>query len=388
MDNLNKNIYILTHINFWERDLGSRQRLFSLVQYLKKYFNVKVLYILEKKKNDQSKIDLCDLKDNIVFIKEHEAKSSSDMSEINLYLKKHQILKEFFDRDLYSKVSDYIHDNNCEVDALIIEYIHLSYFLPIFKNTKTILDTHDIMNIRNELFKKNNKKHWIDISQEQEFEIFNTFDEVLCIQNKEYEYLVKSNINSVLVPYPVDISKRVPKKTVKNIIFIGGYNEANIDALKWFLDNVWQYFSSFNINLLVYGTVSSAFNSFNYKNVILKGKVEDIRTVYNDADIAINPVKVGGGLKIKNIEALSNSIPLITTTEGANGLESTINKSFLLANTVEEWIDALLYMIISKEIRMLLIKNAIEYSSNKFSEKASYAKLVEYITDRGNNENR
>ena len=373
-----KNIFIITHINFWERALGSHQRLFSLVSYLKKYFNIKVLYILKEKSDDKEKLLKFDLQNNVVFIDECYQQTVDEI-EINSFLEKYSILKTFFVQSLYAKMSNYIENKQLKPDAVIIEYIHLSYFLPIFKNTLKILDTHDIMNIRNKLFKKNNKKHWIDISEKEEFNIFNIYNKILTIQEKEYKYLIQNNIDSIFVPYPINIVRRLVKKQVQNIIFIGGYNEANVNAIKWFINNIWKYFDDLGLKLFIYGTVSNALSNIRHKNIYLEGKVENLDEVYQEADIAINPVKIGGGLKIKNIEAMANSIPLITTNEGANGLKREINNSFLLANTSKEWIEAILYLMISKDLRLLLVNNAIEFIENNFSESSAYTGLVKYI---------
>ena len=79
----------------------------------------------------------------------------------------------------------------------------------------------------------------------------------------------------------------------------------------------------------------------------IKSKIDDLNVLYGrKADLIINPVQLGGGLKIKNVEALANGLPLITTPEGANGLEDGINNAFLLANTTEEWIESIIAVMI------------------------------------------
>ena len=72
-------------------------------------------------------------------------------------------------------------------------------------------------------------------------------------------------------------------------------------------------------------------------------------------------------------------MPLITTNEGANGLEDGINDAFLLANSVEEWIDTIIALMLSNTLRQKLSENAFTYGRNHFGEKACYKKLTNVL---------
>ena len=56
--------------------------------------------------------------------------------------------------------------------------------------------------------------------------------------------------------------------------------------------------------------------------VLSIGPVETIDVFWPNIDIAINPIRFGSGLKIKNVEALAYGLPLLTTPIGAEGLEA------------------------------------------------------------------
>ncbi|MBD3844006.1 MAG: glycosyltransferase family 4 protein, partial [Campylobacterales bacterium] len=274
-------------------------------------------------------------------------------------------------------------------DVVIIEYLQYSYVLPLFPKALKILDTHDLMHVRNQLFKANNRTHWIDISESEELSIFREYNHVLSIQKKEHDYCIKNSIPSILTPYSYEGLKCDINKNMKDIIFVGGNNEANIDAICWFIDEVWPLFAKTPLNLVICGTVCSGLK-YKYKelpsNVFLKGLVKDLSLEYKNASVAINPVRLGGGLKIKNVEALANSLPLITTKEGSNGLEDGINSAFIVADTVDDWINGVISLWISKELRGLLSNNAYKYAHNNFSEKACYSQLVNIISEHVKND--
>ncbi|MCK5538657.1 MAG: glycosyltransferase [Bacteroidales bacterium] len=378
-------LLFITHINFWERDLGSRMRLYHLLNYLKAYVDITIIYTEKKRDHDIEKLHEIGYEEQVVFLDEVET-SEIDEKKINIFLDKHAVLKRFYNALHYKKFQTFIDQN--EFDSVIIEYIQFSYFLPLLEGTQCILDTHDIMNIRNKVFKENNQVHWIDISEKEEFSIFREYEKVMCIQKKEHNYLLSHDLDSLLVPYSFPIVKTLKEKKMKNIVFIGGNNLANANAINWFIECVWPTIRKSDLTLEVYGTVCQSVIGHHQElkrdNIYIKGKIDDLNVLYGrKADLIINPVQLGGGLKIKNVEALANGLPLITTPEGANGLEDGINNAFLLANTTEEWIESIIAVMISKDLRKKLSENALDFAKNNFSEKVCYSQLRQILT-KGN----
>ena len=52
--------------------------------------------------------------------------------------------------------------------------------------------------------------------------------------------------------------------------------------------------------------------------------VEDLAWIYRAVDLALNPTYAGGGIKTKTLEAIAYGVPVITSDEGARGLESLL----------------------------------------------------------------
>lgn len=375
-------VAIVTHINFWELDLGSRQRLYHLVKFLKQHFHLQIGYTEKKKITDIKKIDALGLLSNVIFLDEMEGNNTC-VGSMNMFLSKHKVLSSFSKVETYQKVAQWVEKQH--FDAVIIEYLQFSYVLPLFAQSIKILDTHDLMHIRNQTFKAQNMFHWIDITETEELEVFREFDYILSIQQKEHDYCLNKQISSILVPYSYEGTKCQNTKNVKDVIFVGGNNTANLDAICWFIDNVWPLFVNTPLNLVVFGTVCQGVKQKYGRlphNIYLKGMAKDLTSVYQNASIAINPVKLGGGLKIKNVEALANGLPLITTNEGANGLENGIDSAFLVANSKDEWKNRLIALWLSEELREKLSDNAYAYAQKNFGEKVCYMELVTTIQNR------
>ncbi|MFC4261696.1 glycosyltransferase family 4 protein [Ferruginibacter yonginensis] len=64
--------------------------------------------------------------------------------------------------------------------------------------------------------------------------------------------------------------------------------------------------------------------SYQDKNIIYAGFVDDINIYFKGADIFINPVISGGGIKTKLVEALGNNLTAISCANGALGIPQQI----------------------------------------------------------------
>jgi glycosyltransferase involved in cell wall biosynthesis len=56
-------------------------------------------------------------------------------------------------------------------------------------------------------------------------------------------------------------------------------------------------------------------------SIVFEGHVGDIAKFYDDARVAIVPMRFGAGVKLKAIEALQYGVPTVSTTIGAEGID-------------------------------------------------------------------
>lgn len=73
------------------------------------------------------------------------------------------------------------------------------------------------------------------------------------------------------------------------------------------------------------------------KNIIYAGFVDDISIFYKGADMLINPVMDGGGIKTKLVEALGYNMNVVTTTSGAAGVPLSITGEKMSITANDNW---------------------------------------------------
>jgi len=77
----------------------------------------------------------------------------------------------------------------------------------------------------------------------------------------------------------------------------------------------------------------------------ITGTVDDVRPYYREAIAAIVPLKVGGGSRLKILEAMAAGVPVVSTTLGAEGLDVQNGENILLANTNQELAETIITLV-------------------------------------------
>ena len=98
---------------------------------------------------------------------------------------------------------------------------------------------------------------------------------------------------------------------------------------------------NFAFKLMICGKgLPERFNGFKeWPEVIYAGFVDDIGLYFKGADIFINPVIEGGGIKTKLVEALGYNLTSVSTENGAYGIPREVIGSKLLRSADHNWVD-------------------------------------------------
>jgi Glycosyltransferase len=84
------------------------------------------------------------------------------------------------------------------------------------------------------------------------------------------------------------------------------------------------------------------------------GFVTDVRPYVKHASVVVVPLRVGGGTRLKILEALAMSKPLVSTTVGAEGIEAVPDRDLVIADRPEEFADEVVSLLSQTERRQAL----------------------------------
>jgi len=174
----------------------------------------------------------------------------------------------------------------------------------------------------------------------------NKFDDCIMISEEDKNSLLSFNPSLNVIAITAGIDENLlsfEKKEVipYSLVHIGHTDwYPNYDGLLWFCENVMIEIIKIlpEIKLFIYGGGNT--HKFpipkklsNY--VINKGFVPDLWSELQDKALAIVPLRIGGGIRIKILELLATGTNIITTSIGKEGIDITDGKEIIVADDAQ-----------------------------------------------------
>ena len=303
-------------------------------------------------------------------------------------------LKDFRDnivRDSFEAVVSNIHP-----DAIIIEYIRLAYLAESLHRMKDppllMIDTIDVMSARYASFCNIGigNAHWIAVTREQERDVLEKFDVVMAIQNVDAEAFRLMGCGRRILtvkhapPLPPPSRRRPVNLSRFSVLYLSGSDPSNVAAARFLVDEIMPLVNV-PCDLLMAGYVCASFNESDVgENIKLLGPVDDVSSVYAEADMVVNPVFSGGGLKIKNVEALSFGKPVITTAAGAAGIEAAGDSGALeVCGTASEFAASISKIAADAAVCDAMGRAAESFANTELSPSVVYEPFVSLLAEHG-----
>ena len=278
----------------------------------------------------------------------------------------HQRVDQLYDFSL-DPVARRLHAEQ-RFDAVIVEYVIFSRVLMSFNRpVLRLIDTHDAYTDRHlRLIEAGLAPEWIFLSRREERRGLRRADRVIAIQEAEASFfrsLLPSGHAVFTVGHFLDELAPLPASSSgQRVVFFGANGTLNQRALTWFIDTVWHKVLARapGLELHIWGGICD--HGFRGPSVVSCGHVREPRQAYEDADIVINPMTMGTGLKIKSIEALSFGRPLVASPVAVEGLPGAPGDlPCIVAGTPDEWVDALSRLSQEENLRAGLATRAVAY---------------------------
>ncbi|MCC0177247.1 glycosyltransferase family 4 protein [Waterburya agarophytonicola K14] len=376
-----KTVVVVTEAPFWEGNNGKHERILSLCNEIKQHSSLKVFFLGSIWQARQQEIDAQGYGGMVVSFKDYEQGELPE--DLPPWTEFYNVpgLNRWRHSAFYRAFAKFIAIQ--KPNMVILEYIYLSYLKDAIPDSCTaVLDTHDIMSFREYRFYEHGFDHHINISLGEEKRILEQFDAVVAIQKEERQLLQKILPQTPVLLCPHVVNTEVKERNnyaIKTIGFIGGSSLANRVGLEWFLHQVWSVIKPFNLELLIFGSVGEQFNEYCGKDLQVKnmGMGMSQAEIYQAIDCAINPIFVGGGLKIKTLEAIAYGKPIVSTKEGAVGIGEAGNNGIMLARDRAEFIEAFIRLVNEPNLVRELIEQGQQLIKSDFNSTVAYHPLLQ-----------
>ena len=179
-----------------------------------------------------------------------------------------------------------------------------------------------------------------------------------------------------VIPIAVDTCQIVPVPRAENslnILTMGTlYYPPNADGIRWFIQQVFP---------LVRQSVPGAQLTIVGKNppkdflklaaqedsgIIITGFVPELDPYFAQSALAVIPVRAGGGMRVRILEAFARAMPVVTTTVGLEGIDAEPGVDVMVADSPGDFAKSVVSLFYDKGLQRQLSTNGRRLVEEKY----------------------
>ncbi len=286
--------------------------------------------------------------------------------------------------DFQAKIDDHLASD--EYDVVQVEFANMASFRYPRRGRRPllVLDEH---NIEYDLQRRTagasdgmtrrvyNSLNWRKLGREER-SAWRRFDGVVLTSARDQTLLTETSpgTRTIVVPNGVDVGEFQPSDTAvesDTLVFFGANNYfPNHDALLFFIDEILPMIVARrpNVKLQIVGPgAQPAVLDRQGRHVEVVGFVNDLRPYLERAAAIVVPLRVGGGTRLKIVEAMAKSKAIISTRIGAEGIDVTHERDVLLGDTPAEFANLVVRVLEDLQLAQRLGESARELAVNRYA---------------------
>jgi glycosyltransferase involved in cell wall biosynthesis len=188
------------------------------------------------------------------------------------------------------------------------------------------------------------------------------FEAVLAVSDQDQSALQEAAgvpCPVTVIPIAVDTDELVPvarRPDASHVLHLGTmYWPPNIDGVQWFIEQVYPLVRAQRPDV-VFDVVGArppkSLVAFNHtgQNINVAGYVPDPRPYLEQAGVFIVPLRAGGGMRVKILEALARALPVVTTSLGCEGIAVEDGQQVLVADAPAAFAQAVLRVLADRDL--------------------------------------
>ncbi len=160
-----------------------------------------------------------------------------------------------------------------------------------------------------------------------------------------------------LIPNGIDVDYydfSLPEPARKTLVFSASFDAfVNQEAVRHFMTSIFPGVveRAPDLRVIFLGKDPPAsLRKYENERVSFTGVVEDVRPYLSRGSVCIVPIRVAGGSRIKILEAMAAGLPVVSTPEGAEGLDVSHGEHILIAQNAAEFVKLVLRCLSNREL--------------------------------------
>jgi len=283
------------------------------------------------------------------------------------------------------------------IDVLHVEFTYMGQYINYIPNIKfvTALNADELNFFSTRLYL--DKHPWsfryhlrYKKLRQYELNICKKFDKIFTITGKEAR-LLSGNLHGIdidLYPNTVDTNyfeDGFGREERATLVFVGNFiHTPNADGILWFYRHIFPLVKKRipDIKLLIVGAYppGKVMELGRDEHVEVTGYVDDVRPYISRGTVFICPVRFGGGMRGKILEALAMGKPCVCTSIGAEGIDISGPEGLVTANTPANFSDEVISFLTKPQSRNLVAERAPSAVKSKYDERIVFSRLENIYT--------
>ena len=243
---------------------------------------------------------------------------------------------------------------NVDFPHMCVNLLHLNLNIPIILNEHNVEWEvyRNISRSETNLLKK--LLYWIDSYRLKAYEYslksHIVFSKVSFVSCEDRRFMISNGLyderQTALIPVGADLITdfSCDEHTDIRILFVGKMSYGpNVEAVKWFVEEIFPIIlkSIPNATFYIVGKDPTK-EVIRLKNerIVVTGMVDSVKNYYNNADLVVLPLRYGGGVKVKLLEAISYKKKIVSTSTGVEGTIYTNGESIPVCDKADGFAEA------------------------------------------------
>jgi len=234
-------------------------------------------------------------------------------------------------------------------DVILVETSQLAAVCKFDRRSLIVLDEHDIVyellermaaTESSPIRRLHNRREFIKFKSEEET-VWRQVSAITTTSPREVPIISAAAPTTPIlaVPNGVDMTYFSPsdQATDPDVVVMTGFMKTrpNIDAALFFVQDVLPRLLAVRPGLvfhIVGGEPPAEIQALAGPHVVVTGSVPDVRPYVARAAVFVVPMRMGGGTRLKVLEALAMKKPLVSTSLGCEGIDVRHNEHLLVAD--------------------------------------------------------
>lgn len=381
--NYKPHILLVTPFPPYPLDNGGAIRIYNLIKNLNSRFDFTLLSFIDSKAQAEYINEYKDLFRDIHLV-ERKPTPVEGLNNSELPRPYSHYLCLNMERSLRDIIS------NNGIDIVQIEFPWMAYYGNFIHNQPTIFVEHDVGDmfygksfIRPEKGLERILSPLKVINYKHAF--IELYDRIITVTEKDQEVLniFFPSISITTIETGVDIESfpyLYKSSSKKNLVYLGAYRHyPNEDAVIYFVNEIFPLIKKKDRDVKLYIVGSHPTRRINrlkrHEDIVITGSVPDVKPYLEKGTIFIAPIRLGGGIKGKILEAMATGLPVVATPLAVTGLGARDGENISIASTSEEFAEKVVALLSDNELREKFSLNGRRFVEEKFDWKVIARKM-------------